>query len=96
MKISVQDVMHVAKLSRLQVAEQDVEKFTTQFNDILSYAEVINQLDTSEIKPTAHAIELHNILREDIVKESFTNQQALANAPATENGCYLVPKVVDN
>mgnify|MGYP003586598049 FL=1 len=96
MKISAQDVLHVAKLSRLKVAEQDIEKFTTQFNDILSYAEVINQLDTSEVQPTAHAIELHNILREDIVKESFTNEQALANAPERENGCYLVPKVVDN
>lgn len=96
MKISAQDVLHVAKLSRLQVAEQDIEKFTTQFNDILNYAEVINQLDTSEVQPTAHAIELHNVLRADIVTESFSNEQALANAPARENGCYLVPKVVDN
>lgn len=96
MKITAQDVLHVAKLSRLKIADQDIEKFTNQFNDIFNYAEIINQLDTNDVAPTAHAIEQHNVLRADVVKPSFTNEQALANAPEQEEGCYLVPKVIDN
>ncbi len=96
MKITAQDVLHVAKLSRLKVAEQDIEKFTAQFNDILNYADVINQLDTTNIKATAQAIKLQNVLREDVVQGSFSNEKALQNAPQQQDGCYVVPKVIDN
>lgn len=96
MKFEAKDVLHVAKLSRLKVAEQDIEKFTQQFNDILNYAEIINKLDTARTEATAQAINLQNVLREDVVKESFSNEKALQNAPEQQDGCYVVPKVIDN
>lgn len=96
MKITAQDVLHVAKLSRLKVAEQDIEKFTAQFNEILSYADIINKLDTSQVAATTQAIAMNNVLRDDVVKPSFSNEKALQNAPEQENGCYVVPKVIDN
>lgn len=96
MKISAQDVAHVAKLSRLSISDQEMEKFTTQFNNILSYADMINALDTSGVQATAHVLPLKNVLREDVIMKSLSNEQALANAPEKQDGCYIVPKVMDN
>ena len=96
MKISAQDVAHVAKLSRLSISDREMEKFTTQFNNILSYADMINALDTSGVQATAHVLPLKNVLREDVIMKSLSNEQALANAPKPQDGCYVVPKVMDN
>lgn len=96
MKFKEQDVLHIAELSRLKVTEQDIEKFTKQFNDILTYAEIINKLDTNNIEATAQATRLQNVLREDVVYESFSNEKALQNAPEQQDGCYVVPKLIDN
>ena len=76
--------------------KQDIEKFTKQFNDILTYAEIINKLDTNNIEATAQATRLQNVLREDVVYESFSNEKALQNAPEQQDGCYVVPKLIDN
>lgn len=96
MKLSAKDVAHVAKLSRLSISEQDIDTFTAQFNDILNYAEIINNLDTTQVKATAQVLPLKNVLRSDVVFPSLPNEQALANAPEKIDGCYVVPKVIDN
>ncbi|WP_019880197.1 Asp-tRNA(Asn)/Glu-tRNA(Gln) amidotransferase subunit GatC [Succinispira mobilis] len=96
MKLSAKDVAHVAKLSRLSIDEQEIDTFTAQFNDILNYAEILNNLDTTQVQATAQVLPLKNVLRPDVVFASLPNEMALANAPEKLDGCYVVPKVIDN
>lgn len=96
MKLSAKDVAHVAKLSRLTIDEQEIDTFTAQFNDILNYAEILNNLDTTKVQATTQVLPLKNVLRPDTVLVSLTNEQALLNAPEKLDGCYVVPKVMNN
>lgn len=95
MKFTDKDILRIAELSRLTVAQADMQKFTEQFNNILGYMDQIGQLDTENVTPTAHVLPIQNVLREDILKPSISNELALQNAPQKENGCYVVPKVME-
>ena len=95
MKLSTQDVEYVAKLARLEVAETEKEKFTTQLNDILLYIDQLNELETTGVKPMTHAIAVTNAFREDKVMESLGTAAALANAPDARGEFFRVPKVID-
>ncbi|MHB1652693.1 MAG: Asp-tRNA(Asn)/Glu-tRNA(Gln) amidotransferase subunit GatC [Desulfitobacteriaceae bacterium] len=94
MKISRQEVEHVALLARLELTEQEMEMYTEQLNSILEYAAILEKLDTRDVQPTAHAVPIHNVLREDEVRESMGQEKALVNAPDSENGFFRVPKIV--
>ncbi len=94
MSISREEVLHVAHLARLEFSEEEVELFTTQLADILNYVAKLNELDTSQIEPTYHALQLSNVFREDEVKPSYTVEEVLSNAPEKENGFFVVPKVI--
>ncbi|MEA4901955.1 Asp-tRNA(Asn)/Glu-tRNA(Gln) amidotransferase subunit GatC [Desulfitobacterium sp.] len=94
MKISRQQVEHVAMLARLELSEEEVAGYTVQLNSILDYAAMLDQLNTDDIKPTAYAVPLHNIVREDQVKPSFAREKVLANAPVAEDGFFKVPRIV--
>ncbi len=94
MSISSEEVLHVAHLARLEFSEEEVELFTTQLADILNYVAKLNELDTSQIEPTYHALQLSNVFREDEVKPSYTVEEVLSNAPEKENGFFVVPKVI--
>jgi aspartyl-tRNA(Asn)/glutamyl-tRNA(Gln) amidotransferase subunit C len=94
MSISREEVLHVAHLARLEFSDEEVERFTTQLADILNYVAKLNELDTSEVEPTYHAIPLSNVFRKDEVKPSFPLDEVLANAPERENGFFAVPKVI--
>ncbi|MDI6877886.1 MAG: Asp-tRNA(Asn)/Glu-tRNA(Gln) amidotransferase subunit GatC [Desulfitobacteriaceae bacterium] len=94
MKISRQAVEHVALLARLELSEQEIGTYTEQLNTILDYAAILEKLDTSEVQPTAHAVPLHNVLREDEVRVSMPQEKVLQNAPDAENGFFRVPKIV--
>ncbi len=93
-KISRQAVEHVALLARLELSEQEIGTYTEQLNTILDYAAILEKLDTSEVQPTAHAVPLHNVLREDEVRVSMPQEKVLQNAPDAENGFFRVPKIV--
>ena len=95
MKITTQDVAQVALLSRLDFADGEMEKFTAQLDDILTYAEVLNKLNTDGVQPTAHVLALQNVFREDVIYPSLDRASALQNAPQTEDGCFKVPKIVE-
>jgi len=95
LKLSTQDVEYVAKLARLEVSEQEKEKFTAQLNDILLYIDKLNELDTTGVAPMTHAIAVTNAFREDKVVESLGTQKALANAPDARGEFFRVPKVID-
>ncbi|BCU82986.1 glutamyl-tRNA(Gln) amidotransferase subunit C [Polycladomyces abyssicola] len=95
MAISKEQVQHVAHLARLSLTEKEVEQFTTQLNDILHFAEKLNELDTDNVEPTTHVLPLANVLREDEVRPSIPRDKALANAPEKRDGMFRVPAVFE-
>ena len=94
MKITKEEVIHVSKLARLEMDDTDIDTFSQQIGTILEYFETLNQVDTTGINPTSHAISLTNAFRQDEGKEHLNRESALANAPEKENGYFLVPKVI--
>ena len=95
MSITVKDVQHVAKLARLQLSPEEEATFTEQMNAILQYAEKLNELDTDNVKPTTHVLQVSNVMREDVVRESLSQEEAMLNAPDHEDGHFKVPAVLE-
>jgi aspartyl-tRNA(Asn)/glutamyl-tRNA(Gln) amidotransferase subunit C len=89
------DVKYVAHLARIALTPDEQEKFGAQLSNILGYIEKLNQLDVSRVEPTAHAVPLVNVFRPDEVRPSLPNAEALRNAPASANGLFMVPKIVE-
>ena len=89
------NVKYVAHLARLSLAPEEEQKFGEQLGSVLGYIEKLRQLDVSAVEPTAHATPLSNITRPDEIRPSISNEEALRNAPATANGLFLVPKIVE-
>ena len=94
MKISKEEILHVADLARLDLDEAAVDKFSEQIGEILEYVETLNQVDTEGVASTSHVIFLTNAFREDAEKEHLHRDAALANAPVSEDGQFVVPKIV--
>ncbi len=93
MSITQKQVEHVAKLARLSLTEEEKSKFTTQLNDILQFAEKLNELDTDQVEPTSHIYPVVNVVREDTVRPSIEREKALVNAPDQKAGLFRVPAV---
>ena len=91
--ITVKDVEHVAKLARLELTEEEKETYTKQLGDVLKYVEQMNEVDTSNVEPMAHAIEFVNVMRDDKVYYEQTKEALMQNAPEEENGFFKVPKI---
>ncbi len=94
MKITAEEVLHVAHLARLEIEPAFVEKMADQLASILTYVEKLGEVDTENVPPTSHAIALTNAFREDVVRPSLPREEALNNAPAEEAGGFVVPKVI--
>ena len=94
MKITKDEVLYVADLARLNLDEAAIEKFAGQIGEILDYVDKLNEVNTAGVKATSHAIFLTNAFREDEQREHLDREKALANAPETEAGNFIVPKVV--
>jgi len=94
MKITKEEVLHVADLARLDLDEESTNTFAGQLGTILEYMDTLNHVDTKEVKPTSHAIFLTNAFREDNPAGHLTRDKALSNAPEKEDGSFIVPKVV--
>lgn len=88
-------VKKVAELSRLSFSEEELEKFTEEFSNIVSFIEMINELDTSNVEPSPYPINIINEPREDIVVESGKTEDMLKNAPKRKGGFIVVPKVIE-
>jgi aspartyl-tRNA(Asn)/glutamyl-tRNA(Gln) amidotransferase subunit C len=95
MKISRSEVEHVAHLARLALDEAELEILTGDMNAILGYVEQLNRLQTDGIVPTAHAVPMANTFRQDVVRPSFTPEQAQGNAPAPDPAGFCVPRVFE-
>ena len=94
MKITKEEVLYVAHLARLDLDAESIEKFAGQIDEILGYIEKLKQVDTENINATSHAIFLTNAFREDEEQEHLDRNRALANAPESEDGSFVVPKIV--
>lgn len=95
MSISKEQVQKVAALARLTLTETEADQFTIQLNNILQFAEKLNELDTEGVEPTSHVLPMANVLREDKVIPSIPREKALANAPEQKDGMFRVPAVFE-
>ena len=93
-KISSSDVRKVAQLSRLELPEDQIQTYTKQLEEILSYVEQLQEIDTENIPPTTRAVEVVNAMREDIVEVSCSREDLLNQAPQREGDFYRVPKIL--
>ena len=89
MKIGVKDVEYVARLARLSLSDEEKEEFATQSDDILTYMDKLNEVDTTGVEPTSHVISITNVLRDDNVRESLPPEPSLKNAPEQEGALAL-------
>lgn len=94
MSLSREDVRHVASLARLGMDDTELGEMQEKLSSILEHIEVLNELDTASISPTAQVIEMTNVWREDVVGESFTQQEALKNAADSRNGFFAVSAIM--
>jgi aspartyl-tRNA(Asn)/glutamyl-tRNA(Gln) amidotransferase subunit C len=95
MKLSREEVLHIARLARLGLTEEDVDKFGEQLSNILENFEILQQVDTKDVPPTAQSIALQNVMRDDEVTPSLPPEDILANAPRREGECFRVRAVLE-
>lgn len=96
MKISNKDVKEVADLARLEIEEEQLDKFTNQFENILKFISKLDELNTDDVDPTSHMLDMPTPLREDKVEEWLSQDEALKNAPQREDKFFGVPKVIED
>ena len=94
MSLTREEVEKVSLLARLQLSEGELTKMTAQLGQIVQYVEQLSQLDTQNVEPMAHAVEIYNVFEADEVRASLEREQALANAPSRDEACYRVPAVL--
>ena len=94
MKITTDEVKYVSALARLELKPEEAEEMAGQLDQILSYVDKLNELDTSQVEPTTHAISITNAFREDELRESLPQEKALANGPKQNGEAFVVPKVI--
>jgi aspartyl-tRNA(Asn)/glutamyl-tRNA(Gln) amidotransferase subunit C len=91
MAISRDEVLHVARLARLELTDDEVEKFTEQLSAILEAVAKVSELDLSDVEPTAHPLDIVNVWADDEPRPSLQAEEALANAPDRHDGFFKVP-----
>ena len=94
MKITKAEVEHVAKLARLAVKAEDIERFADQIGEVLEYVDTLKEVDTEGVPATSHAINQTNAFREDVVQDQLNQETALENAPEKSDGAFVVPRVI--
>ena len=94
MKITKEEVVHVAKLARLDMDEASIDKFADQIGTILEYVATLNRISTAGVRPTSHAISLTNAFREDRPHMHLNREKALGNAPQKDDDSFVVPRVI--
>jgi aspartyl-tRNA(Asn)/glutamyl-tRNA(Gln) amidotransferase subunit C len=94
MKVTREDVLHCAKLTHLNLREEEIESMRQAMEHLLSHAESLMTLLLDDVEPMTHGLQLPLPRREDLVLDSFTQAQALANAPKADQGMFVVPKVI--
>jgi aspartyl-tRNA(Asn)/glutamyl-tRNA(Gln) amidotransferase subunit C len=86
-------ILHIARLSRLQLSEQELQSFGQNLGDILTYVEQLNELDTTGIEPASHALPIFNVVRPDMIEHTLDEAGVFANAPDREDDFFRVPRM---
>ncbi|MEH7021076.1 Asp-tRNA(Asn)/Glu-tRNA(Gln) amidotransferase subunit GatC [Priestia megaterium] len=94
-RISVDQVKHVANLARLAVTDDEAELFTKQLDAIITYAEQLDELDTTNVKPTSHVLDMKNVMREDKPAKGLAIEDVVKNAPDHKDGYIRVPTILE-
>ena len=95
MPLTLDEVRHIARLARLRLSPEEERRYAEQLSAILDYADRLKRVDTSDVAPTAGVQDLEAPLRPDTPRPGLPRERALANAPATADGMFLVPPVLD-
>ena len=95
MKLSHEQVKHIAWLGRLGLSEAEIEKLSLQLSDILENFEILKQIDTTDVPPATYSIPLQNVFREDEVAKSYSQSEVLTNAPRQEESCFRVQPILE-
>ncbi|NYE08848.1 aspartyl-tRNA(Asn)/glutamyl-tRNA(Gln) amidotransferase subunit C [Bacillus niacini] len=93
-RISNEQVKHVANLARLEISEEEAEIFTKQLDAIITFAEQLNELDTTNVEPTYHVLDMKNVFREDSKEKGLPREEVLKNAPDHQDGQIKVPAII--
>ena len=94
-KLEKEKVRYVARLARLKLTEEEIELFSRQLGDVLTYMEKLNELNTTDVPSTSHVLPLKNVFRKDEVHPSLLQEEVLSNVPLGEKGFFKVPKVIE-
>lgn len=95
MSVSKEELYHIAKLAKLEISEEKIDELTEKISGIVDFANSLANVNVEGVRPTAHILDIKNVLREDEIKDSFNREVILKNAPSIEGGCISVPKVVE-
>jgi aspartyl-tRNA(Asn)/glutamyl-tRNA(Gln) amidotransferase subunit C len=93
-RISKEDVAHVARLARLSLTEEELDRFTGQLGAVLEHARDVEALDTAGVAPTAHPLPIRNVLREDELEPGLDREEVLSQAPSVEEHKFRVPRIL--
>jgi len=94
MRISKEEVRHIAELARLRLSEEETETYSRQLGDILTYVEQLNELDLRDVEPLSSVQDMVNVQRRDEIRQGLNRQEVMDNAADAENGYFKVPRVV--
>ncbi len=95
MKLTKEEVEHIALLARVGMTPEEVERYREQLSNILENFQVLQQVDTNNVQPTSHSIALENVMREDVSSDSFPQEEIVANAPQEEGGLFRVKAILE-
>lgn len=95
MAISKDEIIHIANLAYLNLTDEEIEKYTKDMQDILKYAEIVNKVDTDNIKETIGTNTNYNVFRKDEIKTPLSREDVLKNAPSQDDGMFHIPKVIN-
>lgn len=95
MQITPNLIKYLESLARITLSEDEEKKVGNELQDILTYIDMLNELDTDGVEAMSHCFPITNVMREDVVAESMTSDEIVANAPESHDGCFVVPKTVE-
>lgn len=93
--ISIDQVKDIADVVRIEISEEEATKLSNDLNELLEHVELLNELDTENVEPTTHVVNLKNVMRDDEPKEWITQEEALKNAPDAKDGYFRVPSIME-
>ena len=95
MTFSREEVERIARLARLALSEAEKEQFARQLGEVLRYMERLGEAATEGVEPTSHAVDLRNVMRDDVPEDPLAGEDVMRNAPASSDGMFLVPRVIE-